>query len=379
MSTEHVFNAARRPLFERFPRLGERLPLVELADLPTPVRPLSQLGTVIGGGPLWLKDDGPSSAHYGGNKVRKLELLLAAAKARRARTVMTFGYAGSNHATATAVHAARIGLGSISMLLPQENAAYLRKNLLVSASVGAEIHEYPSQVALAAAAAFTLLRCRLRDGSMPFVIAPGGSSELGTVGFVNAAFELAAQASDGLLPLPRQIYAAAGSLGTVVGLGIGFAALALPVRIIGVRVVDERYVNPSRAQVLWQKTVRLLRSGDPSFPEVGSFAEHVELRSEFFGGLYARVTEAGEEARALAGAHEGLDLDITYTAKALACLVADARAGRLGGEPVMFWNTVSTVPPDSLPSGAAPQDLPRRLQRYFDPATRSSFVAVSGE
>ncbi|HXC50133.1 MAG TPA: pyridoxal-phosphate dependent enzyme [Candidatus Limnocylindrales bacterium] len=379
MSTEHVFNGRWRPLFERFARLGERIPLVELADLPTPVRLLAHLGNAIDVRQLWLKDDGLSSAHYGGNKVRKLELLLAAATARGARTVMTFGYAGSNHATATAVHAARIGLGSISMLLPQENAAYLRKNLLVSASVGAEIHEYPSQVALAAAAALTLVRRRVRDGSMPFVIAPGGSSELGTIGFVNAAFELAAQAGEGLLPLPRRIYAAAGSLGTVVGLGIGFAALALPVRIIGVRVVDERFVNPARAQSLWQKTVRLLRSSDASFPEVGSFADHVELRSEFFGGLYARVTEAGEEARALASAHEGLDLDITYTAKALACLIADARAGRIGDDPVLFWNTVSAAPADSLPAGAAPEDLPRRLQRYFDRTTGSSFAAASGK
>src|SRR5207253_8267827 len=170
--TEHVFNGEGRPLFSSFARLRASLPIVRLAELPTPVRRLTRLGERIGARSLWLKDDAATSPHYGGNKVRKLELLLAAAVARRARAVMTFGYAGSNHATATAVHAARLGLRSISVLLPQENAAYLRKNLLVSLSAGAEIHEYPSRSALYGGALLTLARALLRDGALPFVIAP---------------------------------------------------------------------------------------------------------------------------------------------------------------------------------------------------------------
>jgi len=359
-------NLTHRPLFERFAGLAAGLPLVELAGLPTPVRRLDGLATRIGAASLWLKDDGPSSPHYGGNKVRKLELLLAAARADNARTVMTFGYAGSNHATATAVHAARLGMRSISILLPQQNAAYLRKNLLVSASVSAELHEYPSRIALYAGSALTLLRHRLREGRSPTIVAPGGSSALGTVGFVNAAFELAAQVEAGLLPMPATIYAAGGSLGTVVGLGIGLAALGAPTRVVAVRVVDERFVNPSRALALWRKTVALLRGHDVSFPDVGDPGDRISFRSEFFGGLYARVTPEAEEARRLAHDSEGLALDITYTAKALACLIADARAGRLGSGSVLFWNTCNGSDLSARAAGATPADLPRRLRRYFD-------------
>ena len=356
-----------RPLFERFPGLEAGLPLVRLATLPTPVRRLAKLEARTAASSLWLKDDGPSSPFYGGNKVRKLELVLAAARAQRASTVLTFGYAGSNHATATAVHASRLGMRSISILLPQHNAAYLRKNLLVSAAVGAELHEYPSRSALYPGCALTILRHRLRDGRAPFVIAPGGSSPLGTVGFVNAAFELAGQVEAGLLPLPERIYAAAGSLGTVVGLGIGLAALGLPVKIVAVRVVDEHFVNPGRALSLWRKTVAMLREKDPAFPDVGDPADRIDFRGEFFGGEYARTTPEAADAQRLAAGLEGLELDVTYTAKALACVLADARSGRFPHGPVLFWNTCNSSDLSDLAAGAKAADLPRRLRRYFEP------------
>lgn len=356
---------ANRPLFQRFPVLRGRLPFVELAALPTPVRPLAALGRHIGASSLHVKDDAATHGVYGGNKVRKLEFLLAAALAERAKSVLTFGYAGSNHATATAVHAESLGLGSISMLLPQENAAYLRTNLLVSAAVGAELHEYPSRATLFAGTALTMLRHRLRSGRAPYVIAPGGSSPLGTVGFVNAAFELGAQVEAGLLPLPSLIYAAGGSLGTVVGLSIGLAVMGLPTRVVGVRVVEENFVNTSRAAGLWRKTCALLHHEDAAFPEVPFDPDRLLLRGEFFGGVYARVTEAAAEASGLASKLEGLRLDGTYTAKALACLVADARSGELDSRRVLFWNTRNGADLTALAAKATPSQLPPRLRRYF--------------
>jgi 1-aminocyclopropane-1-carboxylate deaminase/D-cysteine desulfhydrase-like pyridoxal-dependent ACC family enzyme len=354
---------ASRPLFERYPRLREAIPLVELADLPTPVRALEGLSRDHGLR-VWLKDDGPSSAAYGGNKVRKLELLLAAAKRAGAKRVLTFGYAGSNHATATAVHARSLGLGSISCLLPQENAAYLRSNLLASAAVGCELHEYGSRPALVVGAVAAIVRGLARDRALPYIIAPGGSSPLGTIGFVNAAFELAAQIEHGELPVPERVYAAGGSLGTVVGLALGFAAAGLATQTIAVRVVDEEFVNVAKARALATKTVALLCAADPSFPDVAQAADGILFRSEFFGGRYARETPQAAEASELA-AREGLALDVTYTSKALACLVADARDGK-GEGPVLFWNTCNSASLVDLASRATSQDLPRRLRRYFE-------------
>lgn len=358
----------QRPLFDRFPALRRGLPLLGLADLPTPVRALSTLGEQAGVPSLWLKDDGQCSPHYGGNKVRKLELVLAAARAEGASQVLTFGYAGSNHATATAVHAARAGMRSISILLPQENAPYLRKNLLVSAAAGAEIHEYPSRRALYVGTALTMLRHRLRNGRKPYVISPGGSSPLGTIGLVNAAFELAEQVSAGVLPRPHTVYAAAGTLGTVVGLALGFAALEWPTRVVAVRVVDPRFVDAARVLALWRRTNALLVSNDARFPELGDPGDRIAVRGEFFGETYARETPASKQAATLALELEGLALDPTYTAKAMACLLADAAAGVSPDGPTLFWNTCNSSDISASMAAANAADLPRRLQRYFNDA-----------
>jgi 1-aminocyclopropane-1-carboxylate deaminase/D-cysteine desulfhydrase-like pyridoxal-dependent ACC family enzyme len=356
----------RRPLFEYYRGLEVKLPLVRLAELPTPVRRLSKLESRTAAQNFWMKDDGVSSPFYGGNKVRKLELLLAAAKAANAKTVLTFGYAGSNHATATAVHASRLGIRSISCLLPQQNAAYLRKNLLVSLAVGAELHEFSSRSVLIAGALWTLLRTRSREGKSPSVIAAGGSSPLGTIGFVNAAFELHEQIEDGVVPAPERIYVAAGSLGSAIGLAIGLAALERKIPIHAVRVVDERFVNASRAKALWKKTAALLRASDRSFPDEGEMGDRVVLRGEFFGGKYACKTPEASDAIRLASRNESVSLDRTYTAKAVACALADAREGRFPKGPVLFWNTCNAADLDDLAADAEPAGLPKRLKRYFE-------------
>ena len=128
------------PLFEQYPLLNEKIPYVPLGEFPTPIKHLRQLGNKLGTDSLYLKHDGLSSQIYGGNKVRKLEFLLGDALRQGAKEILTFGFVGSNHALATAVYAQRLALKSISILLAQPNAQYVRRNLLLSHVSGAEIH-----------------------------------------------------------------------------------------------------------------------------------------------------------------------------------------------------------------------------------------------
>lgn len=354
------------PLFAAYPRLGEALPRLALGDFPTPVSAMPRLGAAIGVPTLFLKDDGRSSEFYGGNKVRKLEFLLAAAQRRGAREVITFGYAGSNHAAATAAHAQRLGLRGISMLLPQRGAAYLRTNLLLSLACGAELHEYGSTPLLVGGTLFQMLRHTLMRGRVPFFVPPGGSSALGTVGFVNAAFELAAQVRAGALPVPDRVYVAFGSMGSAVGLALGFAALGWPTRVVAVRVVPEAYASRRGAMLVWRRLDSLLRARDASFPATTFSGDALEVRDGFLGEGYACFTPEGERAMEMAARSEGLKLDGTYTGKTLACLIADAQAGHLEGRHVVFWNTYNTVDLSSRIAGIEPRRLPHRLQRYFD-------------
>ena len=129
------------PLFERYPGMKDKLDHVPLGSFPTPVESLERLGREIGVNDLYVKRDDLSGEAYAGNKVRKLEFVLARVLAKGAKEVLTFGYAGSNHATATAVYAEQLGLRSISMLLPQPNADYVRRNLLLSYRCNAELHQ----------------------------------------------------------------------------------------------------------------------------------------------------------------------------------------------------------------------------------------------
>ena len=174
--------------------LAHELPYVSLGEFPTPVQKLDQLGRQLGLDNLFIKRDDLSGKIYGGNKIRKLEFILGNALRTQVKEVLTFGAAGSNHALATAIYAKQLGLKSISMLVPQPNAQYVRRNLLMSYYCGAELHLLPNIPFIAPltnpAVLYQLLRHGLKRGQFPMVIPMGGSSPLGSVGFVNAAFEL---------------------------------------------------------------------------------------------------------------------------------------------------------------------------------------------
>jgi 1-aminocyclopropane-1-carboxylate deaminase/D-cysteine desulfhydrase-like pyridoxal-dependent ACC family enzyme len=352
-------------LFDRHPRLAAALPRVDLALLPTPVRPLAELGRVLGGADFWLKDDALSGALYGGNKVRKLEFLLGRAVADGRRKVMTFGYAGSNHAAATAVYAARHGLRCISMFLPQETAPYARRNLLAGLGAGAELHEAPTEARLALLSLFCLARHGLADGRLPMVIPAGGSSPLGVVGFVAAGFELAADIERGRLPRPRAVHVAAGTLGTAVGLAIGLRAAGSPLRVVATRVTALRNANERKAATLFRRTVALLHGADPTFPALDPRPEDLELRHDQFGPGYALPTDACRRAVALAVEHEELRLDPTYTGKAMASMIADTEGKKARG-PVLFWNTFNGR--DIEPLAADLSAVPAAFRSYFEVA-----------
>ncbi len=349
-------------LEQAFPVLADALPRKRLVTLPTPVETLllEQTDTQ-----LWIKRDDLSGASYGGNKVRKLEYLVGAALACGARKIMTFGTAGSNHALATGIYARASGLTGISMLTPQVNARYVARNLRMGLRAGIEFHAYPDDRSARRAVPWVRLRHRIADGVAPYVAAGGGSSALGTVGFVNAGFELRAQIDAGELPEPDYVYVALGTMGTAAGLLIGMRAAGLSSHLVCVRVVHERVANPQRFMRLAEATSTRLHRIVPAMPGTGDDFSGLEFRDEFYGGEYARFTRAGMQAIAHARQLGAPGLEGTYTGKAFAALLHDLDSGRLRGKRVLFWNTYnSRAFPDNLDQEDVTR-LPRDLQRYF--------------
>lgn len=354
------------PLFEQFPPLLKAFPHLPLASLPTPVRPLDSLGAAWGGASLWLKDDSVSGPLYGGNKVRKLEFLLGRAQACGARGVVTFGAAGSNHALATAIYARHAGFEAMSILGPQANASFVRKNLLRHGASGARMEHlsYTSSQVAALIGGF-MRRHREQHGVFPHVIPVGGSSPVGCLGFVNAGLELARQVEAGQLPKPGRVYVAAGTLGTSVGLSIGLGAAGMNTRVVAVRVTKPPFCSEAKARALHEGTMALLQQGDPSFPGTAFSKAPFEIRDGFLGEEYAVFTPEGVEAIRQMRELEGCELEPTYTGKALAALEADARGGLLDDAPTLFWNTFSSVHPQSIAPGAY-TSLPAALHPYFE-------------
>lgn len=315
------------PLFECFPRL-RALPRAGLFTAATPVQALP------GHDQAWVKRDDLSHAGFGGNKIRKLDLLLGDAQAQRRQCLLAFGYSGSNFVAATAWHGRRLGMDTIGLLLPQAESPYVADNRAVSRAAAAELGFGASSGALIAQALARSLRRLAWQGRWPYWMPPGGSTPLGTLGYVNAAFELRAQIEAGLCPEPARITVAFSSMGTVAGLAVGLALAGLRSRVIAVQVVDARFASRAKLEALIVRTQRYLRARDPAIP---ALAAPVEIRTEFFGRDYAVPTEATTAAMQRFEAATCARSDSAYSGKALAGFYAalDGRHER----PAMFWHT----------------------------------------
>ncbi len=330
-----------------------------LADLPTPVETLS-FDTESGVRAISVKRDDVSGASYGGNKIRKLEYIFQRAKERNATRVATFGAVGSNHALATAIFAQRSGFDCSCFLTPQKPTPKIPRTLNMHRRIGTEL------VALGHTVDRLATYRRYLQGRQCWVIPMGGSSWLGAVGFVNAGLELAHQVLAGDAVAPQRIYVANGTMGSCAGLALGLALAELPTELHAVRVVDERYANPTAFARLMQKTAMLLHRYDSSIPADLGSRVRLQWRDEFFAGGYAVTDSITDRAVALAKQSLGLDIETTYTGKAMAAMVHDLTSADYDGGHYLFWNTYNSRP---LPVGnerpSTARNIPREFMTYF--------------
>jgi 1-aminocyclopropane-1-carboxylate deaminase/D-cysteine desulfhydrase-like pyridoxal-dependent ACC family enzyme len=362
---------SRIPLTDRYPGVAS-LPRVGLVEAPTPVDNLGPLepdaNHAVGG--VWAKRDDLTSTLYGGNKTRKLEFLLGDALKKGQRAVITFGAYGSNHALATAVHASALGLEPHVVLSPQPPGPFAARTLRAHAGLGTKLHLIDGWDGRRAAVE-AKRELAARDGIEPAIIPMGGTSALGALGYVNAAFEVLEQAKTldpgslsiqrGDFVLPDVVYVAAGTLGTAIGLAVGFAAAGARTKVVAVRVTPEEVGSDPIARKLAAETIALLRSLDAGFPSLAYGDLNFELRHDWFEPGYGVVTPETTDAVTRAAAHN-IKLETTYTGKAFAAMLADASSGRVDrADHVLFWDTYNSghMPPEGDDDG-----LPPVLQEY---------------
>jgi D-cysteine desulfhydrase family pyridoxal phosphate-dependent enzyme len=311
-----------------------QVPAVTLFAAPTPVEPMPRLSALLGGGPrLFIKRDDAIPFGFGGNKVRKLSFVAARARAAGADTLITAGGIQSNHARATASAAAKLGMRAILVV---NGTASQRPtgNALLDAVLGAAI-EYVSARDDRGPKMQEIAERVRREGRHPFVIPIGASSPLGALGYVQALVELLDQ-----MPAPDIIVHATSSGGTQAGLVGAARLLKIKTRIVGVSADDPSHAIEAQVRAIVGGIGELLGAG----PEALARGTAIEVEDRFVGDGYGIPTAASREAIELAARAEAIFLDPTYTAKAMAALIAWVRQQRFTSrQTVVFWHTGGQV------------------------------------
>ncbi len=353
-------------LFGRFPRLAEKIPWMPLGSFPTPVCKMEKLGQKLGCSDLYIKKDDLSGEEYGGNKVRKLEFILADAVRRRSGPVITVGAVGSNHVLATTIYAKKAGLGTVGIFVPQPVQENLRDNILCNGMMGCEIEPVGGFGGAILAAGKVYVREWIKSGRRPYMLGPGGSSTLGVIGYVEAAFEIATQIESGVMPEPEFVFAPIGSGGTFAGLALGLKLAGLASQPVGVRVVDKFMATEKRMAHMANKALQYLRKIDPSIPNAETAPEEIHIEHDYFGAGYAHYTKKGVDAIKEAAELEGIKLEGTYSGKNMAAFMdfmgVPARSKSRG----LFLSTYNSRPLDEmLRECPGPEILPESIRDYF--------------
>lgn len=341
--------------------IQHNFPWMAIADTPTPVDRRDALAEEFSARSAWIKRDDISGVEHGGNKLRKLEFLLADALQRGCRGVVTYGAVGSNHVLSTSLFARELGLECVGIVRRQPPTPYVEGTLRHHLLLGTRLEPAGSPEEA------ETIRSRLPGGNSAWYEIPlGGSSPLGSLGYVCAALELAGQVASGHCPAPDLIYLPCGSSGSTVGLDFGLTLAGLPSRIVATRVVTSQMTSRKQTVALARKLRSMLDGVCP--PPGGDALGKVEFREEFLGSGYALPSSAALEAIELMRSKAGARLEYIYSGKAAAAFLRDGRGDRFRGLNVMFWNTYNSRPP---PSGLPPlrrENLPGILQESLPAA-----------
>ena len=300
--------------YERFP----------LAQLPTPLDFADRLTEAWGGPQIWIKRDDLTGFGLSGNKVRKLEYHVAAAKAAGATTLVTCGAVQSNHCRATAIAAAKTGMKCVLLLRSRDGGPPERVegNHLLQRLAGAEVRfitprQWHDREALMVEVAAELAAVGEQAWTMP----AGASDRLGVAAFDNALVELSEQI-DG----PVTIWHASSSAGTTAGLALGVARNGFDMTVVGASVGE------SEAELGDHVSALLAEAGGADAP--------FEVIDDYVGLGYGKTTDEELHVQMEATQLTGLIWDPTYTGKALYALKREIDRGRFAAtDKVVFWHT----------------------------------------
>jgi len=353
-----------RPLlFDAFPDLAESTPWLPLAHVPTAVESCGAIGEWLGrSSGVYMKRDDLISPLYGGNKVRRYEFVLADAKRKNKKRIVTVGGLASTQAMATALFGRALGFEVQIILFDQPITEFARESVRGFVEAGAEVI-YGGGYAMTALRAFGAHR-RDREGN--YFIMPGAAGALANLGYVDAMLELAGQVERGECPRPDVIVLPTGSSGTLAALALGAAHLGWDTEIVGVRITTALATNRLTVGGVIRNTDCALATRAAGWKPVRD-----RVRYRLYGGAlgagYGYPTPDARDGAAQVETLTGARGEITYSGKALAGLRTLVAEPAYRGKTFLLWNTLSTPRP---PLGAdVDERIPRSLGWMFEGAT----------
>lgn len=319
----------------------ERIPRVPLVLEPTPLHPAPRLSAELGV-PVLFKRDDLAGVGLGGNKLRGLEYLLADLGEQGCDSLVTGAGPQSNWTMLAALTCLRHQIEP-HIVCYGTDAAH-EGNMRLLRWLGVDVRFTGDQDRSSVDGGIEAAAAQLRAaGRHPYAVPRGGATPLSALGYVRASAELAAQL-DALAEQPSALWVATGSCGMQAGLVAGAAMTAAPYEVVGVTV--SRSVAESRARVLE------LATGAAELAGLDGVIKEPNVLGGWIGPGYGVPSAAGQAAARLVAMAEGVFLDPTFGAKAMAALIAEGHAGRLrgtqvflvsGGAPTLFAGSGDTA------------------------------------
>lgn len=308
---------------------------LNLAQTPTPFYPLERLSKQLGGPRIWIKRDDLTGAATSGNKVRKLEFLLAEALANGCDTLITSGGVQSNHCRSVALLGAQLGL-KVHLLLRADIEPKPVGNLLLDQLAGATISHYSLDEYRGLNKLFNQWQEHYAAlGRKAYAIPTGGSNGTGMWGYIAAAEELSQDFQRHAIS-PAAIVHATGSAGTQAGLMLGCQLHQINTQVKAYAVCDnaEYFTRKVRGDLeQWQSQYS---------PQTDISGLVADTSDEYIGPAYGVAGEEVFECIKEVAALEGILLDPVYTGKAFFGMIEDIKKGKFSqwdGDDIVFVHT----------------------------------------
>lgn len=326
-----------------------KLPRVPLAHLPTPLEEVPRFAAMIGGGVrVFIKRDDCTGLLLGGNKARHNEFLLGDAVGQGADMLVWGAGVQSNNCRQTAAGCAKLGLECRLYLSRAHYKTEPQGNLLLDYLVGAKVEFTDAAIGPELNALLTEKAEEFRkQGRKPYRWDPPRVVPLSAVSYALCIAEIAEQLTARGLNADAVYVSSSGATGAGVALGKALLGWTCPVRLI------------CPMPWPWHIPTAMACDANAAAERLGIphrlTPEDIDADESFIAPGYGLPSPAGREALALLATHEAILLDPTYTAKAMAGLIADVRAKKYppgsvlvfihtGGVPAIFADPAGVLP-----------------------------------